>query len=357
MGEYANRKKDGKRIKIGTCESLYYLRYDQRNEVAYDFGEYEYLWRIPTPTEDSILAGEFEFGGLLTDHKYIPYELKLKYNLPESVVEFLSKNKGLKQVSDHRDGMLINLDCYHGLKLPQDTDEAKFHWNGKSDCIYLAFLANKERELLIGTTCKLCNKLVLWEFDEIEPLMESLWMKLRLLHQCTDYWYEHNSQPCHYSVTETRGMKEPLEIYNITGEKDKWHVALGDKIIHTGTWEECRDNYIENLNVPDLKDPRFDNHFNHYYEVNAMKARYLQSKEPKEYYNIKQDGTYQDAVLLFRKGEFYEAYNEDADTCEEVLDITATKRRDLRVVGFQCHALDSYLPRLVRAGKRVAIID
>lgn len=65
-----------------------------------------------------------------------------------------------------------------------------------------------------------------------------------------------------------------------------------------------------------------------------------------------------DAILLMRCGDFYEAYDDDAATVAEVLGITLTRQKDgTRMAGFPYHALDSYLPRLVRAGKRVAICD
>ena len=69
-----------------------------------------------------------------------------------------------------------------------------------------------------------------------------------------------------------------------------------------------------------------------------------------------------DAVLLFRVGDFYEAYAEDAKVVSEVLGIVLTCRpaaNDSRIhmAGFPHHALDTYLPKLVRAGKRVAICD
>ena len=68
-----------------------------------------------------------------------------------------------------------------------------------------------------------------------------------------------------------------------------------------------------------------------------------------------------DAVLLFRCGDFYEAFGEDAKAVSDVLGITLTRRnaKDItaQMAGFPHHALDSYLPRLVRAGKRVAICD
>jgi DNA mismatch repair ATPase MutS len=66
---------------------------------------------------------------------------------------------------------------------------------------------------------------------------------------------------------------------------------------------------------------------------------------------------YPDAVLLFRCDDFYETIYDDAMTCEKILGITATSRNDMPVVGFHCDNLDTYLPKLVRAGKRVAICD
>lgn len=69
-----------------------------------------------------------------------------------------------------------------------------------------------------------------------------------------------------------------------------------------------------------------------------------------------------DAVLLFRCGDFYETYSSDAIVAAEILGITLTKRangkdKQLEMAGFPYHALDTYLPKLVRAGKRVAICD
>lgn len=67
---------------------------------------------------------------------------------------------------------------------------------------------------------------------------------------------------------------------------------------------------------------------------------------------------YPDALLLFRCGDFYEIYHEDADNASKVLNITLTHRDDgVHLCGFPFHALDGYLPKLVRAGFRVAICD
>ncbi len=70
-----------------------------------------------------------------------------------------------------------------------------------------------------------------------------------------------------------------------------------------------------------------------------------------------------DAILLFRCGDFYETYSEDAVTASRVLGITLTRRnqkgasKDIEMAGFPYHALENYLPRLVRSGFRVAICD
>ena len=70
-----------------------------------------------------------------------------------------------------------------------------------------------------------------------------------------------------------------------------------------------------------------------------------------------------DALLLFRCGDFYETYCEDAVVASQILGITLTRRNNGNsgkgdeMAGFPHHALDTYLPKLIRAGKRVAICD
>lgn len=66
-----------------------------------------------------------------------------------------------------------------------------------------------------------------------------------------------------------------------------------------------------------------------------------------------------DALLLFRCGDFYETYMDDAKAASEILGITLTRnsKTGINMAGFPYHALDGYLPKLIRAGKRVAICD
>jgi len=82
-----------------------------------------------------------------------------------------------------------------------------------------------------------------------------------------------------------------------------------------------------------------------------------------QFYDLKKK--YPDAIMLFRCGDFYETYQEDAVEAAEILGITLTRRSNTsngkqstpQMAGFPYHALDTYLPKLVRAGKRVAICD
>ena len=82
----------------------------------------------------------------------------------------------------------------------------------------------------------------------------------------------------------------------------------------------------------------------------------------KQFYSLKEK--HPDAILLFRCGDFYETYAQDAVTASEILGITLTRRNNgkngamaMEMAGFPHHALDAYLPKLIRAGRRVAICD
>ncbi len=80
----------------------------------------------------------------------------------------------------------------------------------------------------------------------------------------------------------------------------------------------------------------------------------------KQFFDLK--SKHPDAIMLFRCGDFYETYSEDAVAASEILGITLTKRangqaKSIEMAGFPHHALDTYLPKLIRAGRRVAICD
>lgn len=91
-----------------------------------------------------------------------------------------------------------------------------------------------------------------------------------------------------------------------------------------------------------------------------MKSEIAKTPLMKQYFDIK--SKHPDAILLFRLGDFYETFSEDAKIAAEILGITLTRRSNgaassVELAGFPHHALDSYLPKLVRAGLRVAICE
>jgi hypothetical protein len=140
MGEYAIRKSDNQEIKIGTCENMYYLRYSdkdmvrQKNENNLDPNDEktipELRFRLPFPDEDHIKPGDYE-----------PFR-------KENVIlyDYEPKNETVGILQMHtKYGMMLNVPCYHGEKLPENTGDIKPFWNGKSSgyCLkYLKFIDN-----------------------------------------------------------------------------------------------------------------------------------------------------------------------------------------------------------------------
>ncbi len=94
--------------------------------------------------------------------------------------------------------------------------------------------------------------------------------------------------------------------------------------------------------------------------ANKIEKKYVETPLMKQYYSIK--AVHPDAVLLFRVGDFYETFGEDAITASSILGITLTRRANgaasyVELAGFPYHSIDTYLPKLVRAGVRVAICE
>lgn len=92
----------------------------------------------------------------------------------------------------------------------------------------------------------------------------------------------------------------------------------------------------------------------------SQMQQYIETPLMKQYYAVK--AKHPDAILLFRVGDFYETFGEDAIHASEILGITLTRRANgaasyVELAGFPFHALDTYLPKLVRAGQRVAICE
>ncbi len=92
----------------------------------------------------------------------------------------------------------------------------------------------------------------------------------------------------------------------------------------------------------------------------GIEKKYVETPLMKQYYQIK--SVHPDAILLFRVGDFYETFGDDAIKASGILGITLTRRANgsatyVELAGFPYHAIDTYLPKLVRAGERVAICE
>lgn len=160
MGEFAKLKTEpeGESFKIGTCENMYYLRYEDIDKIIYDYDFNMFNFRVPFIDEDNIKVGNYidPFRGLpLSD-----------YSNP-----VLAKKGGLIQIT-HKSGLLLNTACYHGEKLPESCGQAQFHWNGKTSKNYeLKFLKLVNGKIYPVIGCRWCG--VKWRMDWVD-----IWEKL-----------------------------------------------------------------------------------------------------------------------------------------------------------------------------------
>lgn len=160
MGEYAARKSDGVEVKIGTCESMYYLRFEDQDKVVYNFFEDGTRYRLPFPDEDSVAVGDYR------DHDR-GHRLYSVDDDGRMVADFAPEGElepGTIQLT-HPSGLLVNVACHHGMKLPEAGEGGEFRagWNGKSHSFEL-----KAIKAVAGGTrpvygCRHCRRM--WSTD------------------------------------------------------------------------------------------------------------------------------------------------------------------------------------------------
>lgn len=242
MGEYAKRKIDGVDIKIVTCESMYYCRYEQRNDVVYPYDTDNFYWRIPTPDEDGTLPGDYNYS-LLREDGYIPWKLRLDTSKFSEEDMSDMKQSGTIQLKEPRMGLLVNIRCPHGLpmeqfKINKEGTVISMGYNGHQDTLYLKGLKNEPSELKVLVECSACQHMWSFSFNDIEPLIESIWMRLRLLRQISDYHYQRSEEKGEFSVKVNVGKDSCATICSIGKgrylvKKDEyikadapWHIAL-----------------------------------------------------------------------------------------------------------------------------------
>lgn len=126
MGEYAIRNSDREEIKIGTCEDMYYLRFDQRDKITavpnsldplIDSIAGQLRFRLPFADEIDNQPGDF-------DDPFRCVALPCDYQDEAS-----ADDPGTMQMHQH--GLLLNIPCYHGVRLPEVKEPMRAFWNGK----------------------------------------------------------------------------------------------------------------------------------------------------------------------------------------------------------------------------------
>lgn len=198
MSEYATRKIDCKEFKIGTCDDMFNCRYDQISEVIYPYMSDNLYWRIPTPDEDGIQPGDFNQSLLLRDI-YTPWKVKIDASRFSEEDKAGMKQQGFFQLREPKMGLLVNIRCPHGFPMEQfkqnkEGDIISMGYSGHQDTLYLKGLKNEPNELKVLVECSACGSMWSFSFNDIEPMIESIWMRLRLLRQISDYHYSHNEE-------------------------------------------------------------------------------------------------------------------------------------------------------------------
>jgi len=172
MGEYAVY--NGERIKIGTCESMYYIRYEDRNKVKPEphslnpNNQLDLFWRLPWMDEDQLGPGGYEYP--------CPGLRLIGFEDPGTL-----DNPGNFQLK-HENGLLLNVACYHGQQLPEGSKDIKPHWNGKDPYVFeLIYVKNTKEGVLPIVHCKYCSQMWRYTWEEVTPFIKDEVMKRRLL--------------------------------------------------------------------------------------------------------------------------------------------------------------------------------
>lgn len=189
----ATRLSDGARIKIGTCETMYYCRWDQRMEISYPYFSKNCLWRIPALEEDGIKPGDFEFGALVG--KYGPLFSTRLTNISQELLDSLAEDSGIVQAQVDALGIIINVQCTHGARLPKDSEELTPFWNGRYTALHLVALKNTEDDLQVTVQCSACRHMWSFTFEQIYHNIASLPMLLRIWYQVSEYRIQLNKEP------------------------------------------------------------------------------------------------------------------------------------------------------------------
>ena len=188
MGEYAIRKSDNKSIKIGTCEDMYYLRYEDRDKVTCEEGsDFGCRWRLPLPSEDHMEPGEYHPYCHGDGSGTVP--LGRAYAVGDNGEDEITYFEPNPEVVDHpgsmqlhhKSGLLINVKCFHGLKLPEaGGDITRTGWNGHANHWELRCLRETKEGLLPVVACRYCGHMYRETWAAVLPFITDKELHRRL---------------------------------------------------------------------------------------------------------------------------------------------------------------------------------
>jgi len=177
MGEYAKFKNE--EIKIGTCESMYYLRYEDRDKVTPIHGsldpsvEENLLWRLPFLDEDKLGPGQYE------SHDRGLRLYKKDFNGSTDSIGFTKDftckdlEPGTMQMT-HKSGLILSVPCHHGEKLPDLGEVTSYGrtnpiagWNGKTWSYELSSIKNTPNKVVPIVGCRHCGHKWSFEWEDI----------------------------------------------------------------------------------------------------------------------------------------------------------------------------------------------
>lgn len=186
MGEYARFNNDS--IKIGTCEDMYYLRLSDAHRVQPVRGNVDPVkdkglrFRLPFPDEDDIQPGHYqEYNRGLRLYQMVKSEVNPKQKFAADYSpDWLKEAKPGSIQLTHDSGLLVNVPCHHGVKLPEITGATVF-WNGKSHSMELSSIKTLEDGSVVPVVkCRHCGEAWRTTWDEVLPFIGDEEMKARL---------------------------------------------------------------------------------------------------------------------------------------------------------------------------------
>lgn len=178
MGENARRKSDGEVVKIGTCECMYYLRWEDRSKVEKVPNSLDpsacagLFFRLPFPEEDDVQIGEYENynRGYRLGRQESDGTSRGDYWQDWSPEEAGDMDPGLIQLRHDGSGLMFNVKCWHGVKLPDVQGDAVPFWNGKGHHFELYMVKHLGGGVLRPVYhCRWCQSMWSTEWDSVLP--------------------------------------------------------------------------------------------------------------------------------------------------------------------------------------------